>query len=121
MKRGYLSEYFEGVAAKTLSPVEADTLTSNQHEFNGVEQLRDILGEASGKTRYEAAFMYLTDQEDDPIAEDGFLTWYDAREKARVERGVMRWEYRLYFPTNRVSQCANAGDILVIAKRRNGN
>lgn len=49
--------------------------------------------------------------------EGGFLTWYDARQKARLERGVMRWEYRLYFPTNLVSQCANAGDILVIAKR----
>lgn len=29
----------------------------------------------------------------------------------------MRYEYRLYFPTNLVSQCANAGDVLVIAKR----
>ena len=29
----------------------------------------------------------------------------------------MRSEYRLYFPTNLVSQCANAGDILVIAKQ----
>src|SRR5690606_7934413 len=49
--------------------------------------------------------------------EEGFLTWYDARQRARLERGVMRWEYRLYFPTNQVSQCANAGDVLVIAKR----
>jgi len=48
--------------------------------------------------------------------EDGFLTWYDARQRARLERGVIRWEYRLYFPTNQVSQCANAGDVLVIAK-----
>jgi hypothetical protein len=37
--------------------------------------------------------------------------------KARIERGVMRWEYRLYFPTNTVSQLANEGDILIIAKR----
>jgi hypothetical protein len=29
----------------------------------------------------------------------------------------MRWEYRLYFPTNRVSQCASQGDLPVIAKR----
>ena len=33
----------------------------------------------------------------------------------------MRYEYRLYFPTNQVSQLANAGDILVIAKRPNEN
>ena len=37
MKRGYLSQYFDGVAIKTLSAVETDTLTSNQHEFNGVD------------------------------------------------------------------------------------
>jgi len=29
----------------------------------------------------------------------------------------MRWEYRLYFPTNTVSQCAAVGDLLLIAKR----
>lgn len=117
MKKGYLSQYFEGVAVKILSAVEADVLTSNQHEFNGVEGLRNILGEPYGKEKYQARFLYLTDNEDDPIMEDGFLTWYDARQRARLERGVMRCEYRLYFPTNQVSQCANAGDILVIAKR----
>lgn len=117
MKKGYLSQYFEGVAVKELSAVEADVLTSNQHEFNGVEGLRDILGEPEGKVRYPATFLYLTDHDDEPVIEDSFLTWYDARQKARRERGVMRYEYRLYFPTNQVSHCANAGDILVIAKR----
>lgn len=117
MKKGYLSQYFEGVAVKILSPVEIDVLTSNQHEFNGVEGLRNILGEPDGKVRYPAKFLYLTDSDDEPIIETGFLTWYDARQKARIERGVMRWEYRLYFPTNLVSQCANVGDILIIAKR----
>lgn len=117
MKKGYLSQYFEGVAVKLLSAVEADVLASNQHEFNGVEGLRNILGEPNGKERYPAKFLYLTDNEDEPVIEEGFLTWYDARQKARLERDVMRWEYRLYFPTNLVSQCANAGDILVIAKR----
>lgn len=117
MKKGYLSQYFVGLAIKTLSAVEADVIRSNQHEFNGVEGLRDILGEPQGKTRYEAKFLYLTDHDDEPVMEDGFLTWYDARQKARLERGVMRWEYRLYFPTNLVSQCAAEGDLLVIAKR----
>ena len=79
--------------------------------------MRDILGEPDGKARFTARFLYLTDQDDEPIIEDGFLTWYDARQKARIARGVMRWEYRLYFPTNLVSQCAAAGDLLVIAKR----
>lgn len=117
MKRGYLSQYFKGVAAKSLSSVEADSLTSNQHEFNGVKELRDILGEPEGKDHYEAKFLYLTDNDDEPIIENGFLTWYDARKKARIERGVKRSEYRLYFPTNIVSQLANVSDILIIAKR----
>ena len=117
MKQGYLSQYFEGVALKRLSVVEADVIHSNQHEFNGVEGLRDILGEPDGKVRFSAKFLYLTDQDDEPIVEDGFLTWYDARQKARIERNIMRWEYRLYFPTNLVSQCAAAGDLLVIAKQ----
>jgi hypothetical protein len=117
MKLGYLSQYFEGVALKSLSAVEADVIRSNQHEFNGVEALREILGEPSGKVRFPARFLYLSDQDDEPIIEDGFLTWYDARQRAREERGVMRWEYRLYFPTNLVSQCAAEGDLLVIARR----
>ncbi|MBF0239852.1 MAG: restriction endonuclease [SAR324 cluster bacterium] len=119
MKKGYLSQYFDGVAIKELSAVESDVLTSNQHEFNGVDGLKKILGEPDGKVKYEARFIYLSDYDEEPIVENGFLTWYDARQKARIERGIMRWEYRLYFPTNLVSQCTNAGDILVIAKRPN--
>lgn len=120
MKRGYLSEYFEGVAAKRLSAVEADVITSHQHEFNGVEGLREMLGEPEGKVHYDAKLLYLTDHDDEPIVEDSCLTWYDARQKARLERGVMRWEYRLYFKTTNVSLNAAAGDLLVIAKPRDG-
>lgn len=117
MKSGYLSQYFEGVAVKRLSAVEADVIHSNQHEFNGVGGLRELLGEPEKKQHFTATFLYLTDQDDEPVFEDGFLTWYDARQKARLERGVKRSEYRLYFPTNLVSQCAAAGDLLVIARR----
>lgn len=118
MKKGYLSQYFDGVAVKHLSKVEADILASHQHEFNGVKGLKDIFGESEGKSAYKTKFIYLSDSDDEPITEEGSLTWYDARHKARVERNVMRWEYRLYFPDNRVSQCWNVGDILVIAKCR---
>lgn len=75
------------------------------------------LGEPDGKVRFTAKFLYLTDQDDEPVVEHGFLTWYDARQKARIERHVMRWEYHLYFSVNRVSQCAAAGDLLVIARQ----
>lgn len=121
MKRGYLSEYFAGVAAKRLSAVEADVIKSNQHEFNGVEGLREMLGEPAGKVLYHAKLLYLTDEDDNPIVEDSTLTWYDARQKARLERGVMRYEYRLYFRTTNVSLNAAAGDLLVIAKQHDGN
>ncbi len=117
MKKGYLSQYFEGVAVKILSDVEADVLSSNQHEFNGVKDLRNILGEPNEKAIYNAKFLYLTDHDNEPIIANGFLTWYDARQKAREESGIMRCEYRLYFPTNLVSQCANSGDVLVLAKQ----
>ena len=120
MKPGYLSQYFQGIAAKRLSSVEADILTSNQHEFNGVEGLRTLLGEPSGKERYDATLIYLGEEDDATITEDGSLTWYDARQKARLERGVKRWEYRLYFPTTRVSDAAVAGDLLVIGLQQNG-
>lgn len=118
MKKGYLSEYFEGVAAKRLSAVEADVLRSNQHEFNGVEGLRQMLGEPDGKVSYQTKVIYLKDSDNDPIIEDAVFTWYDARQRARLERGVMRWEYRLYFPTTNVSLKAVEGDLMVIAKRR---
>lgn len=120
MKLGYLSQYFAGVALKRLSAVETNVTRSNQHEFNGVESLRSILGEPSEKVRFATRFLYLSDHENDPVIEDGFLTWYDARQKAREERGVMRWEYRLYFPANLVSQRAAEGDLLVIARRSDG-
>ena len=60
MKQGYLSEYFSGVAIKSLSAVEADLLRSNQHEFNGVESLKRVFGSAQGKQNVPAKFVYLT-------------------------------------------------------------
>ena len=65
-KRGFLSDYFIGVASKELSAVEADVLASNQHEFNGVDGLKKIFGEAPGKQKFNARFLYLTDNEPEP-------------------------------------------------------
>lgn len=116
MKAGHLSEYFTGVAAKRLSAVEADAARSNQHEFNGVEGLKRIFGPATGKQKFQARFIYLNDYDDDPVVADGFLTWYDAR-----ERHATRSEHRFYFPTTSVSQCAAEGDLLVIGRRPDGS
>lgn len=112
MKQGHLSQYFTGVAAKQLSAVEAHPHRSNQHEFDGVATLRNILGPANERKQFSARFVYLNDDDPEPIVADGFLTWYDARKNHPT-----RSEYRLYFPTTMVSQNASEGDLLVIARR----
>ena len=114
MRRGYLSEYFEGVAMKRLSAVEADSTRSNQHEYNATRDMLTFMGRPSTSTRLPARFIYIDDDSNDPIIEDAFLTLYDSREN-QPHRSA---EYRFYFPTTTVSQNTNEGDVLVIAKRR---
>lgn len=116
MKSGHLSQYFTGVAAKRLSAVEADVFRSHQHEFNGVDGLKKIFGQAHGKQKFPARFIYLNDYDDEPVIADGFLTWYDAR-----ERHPTRSEHRLYFPTTAVSECAAEGDVLVLGCHPDGS
>ena len=98
MKRGYLSQFFLGVAVKRLTAVEARPETSHQHEFNGVSELKSIFGEAGEPQEFHASFIYLSDDESDPVTSDGFVTWYDARRHKRPRK-----EARLYFPTTQVS------------------
>jgi len=113
IERGLLHEYFDGVAVKRLSAVEADTKRSHQHEFNGVEQLKKILG--SERAKFPTRFVWLGDEQE-ALSEDGFLTWYDSRENHPT-----RSEYRLYFPTTPVSELAREGDALFIARRTDGS
>ena len=109
MKNGYLSQYFDGVMAKRLSVVEANLEKSNQHEFNGVAAMKSLFGKE--RQKFPTQFLFL-DDENVPISEDGFLTWYDARENHPT-----RSEYRLFFPTTAVSRAASAGDVLFIGLR----
>jgi hypothetical protein len=113
MKAGYLSQFFAGIALKTLSAVEVDPARSNQHEINGVQNLIRVFGRAAGKHSFAAKFIYLTDDDDQPLVEDASVTWYDAR-----AGHATRTEHRLYFPTTSVSQHAAAGDLLVIGRRQ---
>lgn len=110
MKRGHLSQYFVEIAYKRLSAVEAHRHRSNQHEFDGVGALRKLLGKE--RRTYKATFIYLTDDDPEPITDLGFLTWYDAREAHPT-----RTEWRLYFPDTRVSDNASEGDLVVIGRR----
>ena len=111
MKNGYLSQYFFGVIAKQLSAVEANLDKSNQHEFNGIASMKKLFG--MKRQKFDTTFMFL-DDENSPITDNGFLTWYDARENHPT-----RSEYRLFFPTTNVSKLASAGDVLFIALKPN--
>ncbi|MFC4475603.1 type II restriction endonuclease [Flavobacterium chungangensis] len=107
MENGLLSKYFKGIVAKRLSDVEADPNISNQHEFNGINEFRNILG--SKKHTYEAIFIHLTDDEEAILKEEGSLTWYNARENHPT-----RNEFRLYYSTTQIMEKAIAGDFLLI-------
>lgn len=114
IRRGLLTDYFVAVAVKRLSAVEADTSRSNQHEYNGVNQLKALLGEDQPR-RFPTRFVWLG-EEQEAVSEDGILTWYDAR-----ARHPTRSEYRLYFPPTMVSELASAGDAMFIARRPDGS
>ena len=114
MQKGYLSQYFDGIAAKKISAVEADPLVSNQHEFNGVLKLKAIFGTPDDKLQLWTRFLFLDDYSE-PIASDGSLTWYDARMNHPV-----RTEWRLYYSSNDVSRYMSAGDSLYICKKKDG-
>ncbi|WP_428386969.1 type II restriction endonuclease [Mucisphaera sp.] len=105
-----LTQFFTGVAAKQLRAVEADTNTSNQHEFNGINLFRQILGDRDRS--FETVFLYL-DDEGEPLSSHGHTTWYDSR-RNQPRRSA---EYRLYFPSTEVSSLYTPGDLLIVAQR----
>lgn len=109
-----LSEYFPfGIGWKHLKEVEVNPTTSNQHEFNGVNSFRAILGSPEEGRRYTAHLLYVSDSEETTIDAEIWVTWYDSR-KAQSHRSA---EYRLYFPANAVTGVAKTGDLLVIGRR----
>ncbi|CAH6782236.1 conserved hypothetical protein [Vibrio chagasii] len=95
---------------KTLSAVEAEPNRSNQHELNGVTQLKSILG--SVKQSFDARFSIR--------GQNGYVTssvtWYDARVNHPT-----RSEYRLYFQTNAVMDLAKEGSTLALGKDPSGD
>ena len=109
-RRGHLSSYFTGVAAKRLSAVETSPQASHQHEFNGVNALMSMLG--TERREFVTRLVWLTDEEDGCASVDSHVTWYDSREAHPT-----RSEYRLYFPSTAVTDRAGEGDLLVVARR----
>ena len=88
---------------KTLSAVEARPERSNQHEFNGVQRLKDLFGLAPFKC--EAIFSMKGHSEKCTAG----VTWYDARESHET-----RTEHRLYFQSNSIMKLAEEGDNIIV-------
>ncbi len=112
VKHGFLSSYFIGVAAKRLVTVEV-TGQSNQHELNGTEPLRTLLGTNAFKEK-SATFIWLGG-ENEEITEQSWISWYDSR-KNQMHRAS---EWRLYYPPNPVMELAQPGNLLIIGRRPN--
>jgi hypothetical protein len=116
-----ISDYFEGVAAKYLSAVDADPGRSHQHEIGGLPAagFKQHLG-TPGKDqeyRFKAKQIYFADEDLAPEVVDGDVTWYDCRRK-QVHRGP---EYRLYYSNNAFTELLCEGDFLLIAKMKDGS
>lgn len=115
MKRGQLVDYFEGIGVKRLSVVDAEPKRSNQHEIGTTRKMRDdFLGEEHQR-KYKAIYIWLG-EEQDGITVDSWATHYDAR-LPNPERAP---EWRLYYPSNPVTETMKPGDTLFLAKDKSG-
>lgn len=114
MKQGFLRDYFDGVAAKILSGVEVDPNKSNQHEFNGSDPLKRLLGPEDFR-RHPAQFIWLG-RENKGVSDKAEVSWYDAR----IRKSHRTPEWRLYFRSNDVMEMASSGDLLIVARRKGG-
>jgi hypothetical protein len=116
MDFGDLADHFDGVAAKILSTVETVGRSSNQHELDGVKALQGLFGRPTEKLIIPTRFLLVSDDTDEPVAEDGTLTFYDARLNI-----PNRSEYRLYYPASvDAMKRAQPGDVVFIAKQKTG-
>jgi|APAga8741243907_1050103.scaffolds.fasta_scaffold00194_25 hypothetical protein len=101
---------FRASCIKTLSSVEANPEKSHQHEFNGVKELKALLG--MDEFKCDAQFSIRGSQ----ISKLAQVTWYDARTSH-----LSRSEYRLYFTPNEVMDNAAEGDNIIIGYDTNDN
>jgi hypothetical protein len=115
-----ISDYFEGVAAKYLSAVDADPSRSNQHEIGGLPSVgfKKYLGTPSKdqKVFFLARMAYVADDEPESELCESEVTWYDSRHRDPKRSP----EYRLYYKSNPVTARLAEGDFFLVAKLRNG-
>lgn len=117
-----IADYFEGVAAKYLSAVDADPERSNGHEIGGLsaagaKSWLGTPGKGDGQEiRYCAQQVYISDDLHDPLIHESSVSWYDSR-RNKPDRSP---EYRLYYVDSPVTIQFKRGDFLLIAKHRDG-
>ncbi|WP_281300969.1 type II restriction endonuclease [Iodidimonas sp. MBR-14] len=100
---------------KRLSAVDAEPKTSNQHEIGTTQKMRhDFLGTEDQKT-FDVIYVWLGEDQDGMTIE-GWATHYDAR-RNKPRAG----EWRLYYPSNPVTEMMQSGDTLFLAKARQKN
>lgn len=110
MRRGQLRDYFAGVGVKRLTAVDAEPRRSNQHEIGTTRAMRrQFLGEVQHQ-RFRATYVWLGEDQDGFTAE-ATATHYDAREQQ--EHRAPEW--RLYYPSNPVTEAMREGDTLFLA------
>lgn len=112
MDFGELNKYFTGAGAKILTPTEVDGNVSHQHEFQGVGNLRDVLG-LEDRREIPTRFLYL-DDDVPPVVETGFVSWSDVRRR-NPNRSA---EYHLYYSSDLPLDNASGGDRLIVAQQR---
>lgn len=119
MLRDRISDYFEGVAAKYLSAVDARPEKSNQHEIGGLVRagFDEYLGRPEKGTviSFTARMAYLRDGDDAPLVCTDEVSWYDSRHSGRGP------EYRLYYRSNEVTSELSEGDFFLLGKLHDGS
>lgn len=114
-----LNEHFSFAAGKSLSAVDAVPSRSNQHEIGGLVKVGfgQAIGDiAAGEKRQIPCLMaWLSDDDDTNVILNTTVTWYDTR-AGKSHRSA---EYRLYYPSNEVTERLGEGDFLLTALRHN--
>ncbi len=105
---GHLANIFTGVVVKRLTLVETKTEKSNQHEFQGIRQLRDLFGEQDRRD-IRTTFIWMN-REQEAMSDLGFVSW------SNVRKGKPRSpEFHLYYNNNSITETMKEGDYAFIA------
>lgn len=114
-----LSDFFEGVVLKKLTPTETDSKVSNGHEYQGIKAFLKVFGRPKDgeKVYLDFIYLYVSDAELRVEKVAGQLSCYDCRWNQEKRSA----EYRLYYRDNAVTRKTKPGDYLILAKKKDGS